>query len=232
MAHICPVYTMPTLPAQPYDYEIPDLQKVALIIIDMQRDFLEAGGFGDALGNDVEQVRSIIPTVKTLLETFRKHHLPIFQTVEGHQPDLSDCPASKLKRGKGNLTIGDVGTMGRILILGEEGNHIIPELAPLPGEIVIPKPGKGAFYRTDFESHLQARGITHLIITGVTTEVCVQTTMREANDRGYECLLVEDATASYFPEFKQATLEMVRAQGGIVGWTALAGKVIEMIESA
>jgi nicotinamidase-related amidase len=217
--------------AEPYEYEIPDLQKVALIIIDMQRDFLEKGGFGDALGNDVEQLRSIVPTVKLLLETFRKYHLPVFQTVEGHKSDLSDCPPAKLKRGKGNLKIGDASTMGRILILGEEGNHIIPELEPLPEEIVISKPGKGAFYKTDLQSHLQAKGITHLLIAGVTTEVCVQTTMREANDRGYECLLIEDATASYFPEFKQATLEMVRAQGGIVGWTAPAKNILGVIES-
>lgn len=218
--------------AEPYDYEIPDLPKVALLIIDMQRDFLEEGGFGAALGNDVGQLRSIVPTVKTLLDTFRRYHLPIFQTVEGHKPDLSDCPPSKLKRGKGSLKIGDSSTMGRILILGEPGNNIIPELEPLPGEIVIPKPGKGAFYRTDLESHLQAKEITHLIITGVTTEVCVQTTAREANDRGYECLLVEDATASYFPEFKQSTLEMIRAQGGIVGWTAPAKNVLEALDEA
>ncbi|MGB5975481.1 MAG: isochorismatase family cysteine hydrolase, partial [Nodosilinea sp.] len=116
--------------------------------------------------------------------------------------------------------IGDRGPMGRILVLGEPGNGIIPELAPLPAEVVISKPGKGAFYATELETHLKSQGITHLIIAGVTTEVCVQTTMREANDRGYECLLVEDATESYFPEFKRATLEMVRAQGGIVGWTS------------
>lgn len=217
---------MITIKAQPYDYEIPDLQKVALIIIDMQRDFLEEGGFGAALGNDVSLLRSIVPTVKNLLETFRHHQLLIFQTVEGHQPDLSDCPPSKLKRGNGSLKIGDRSTMGRILILGETGNQIIPELEPLPHEIVIPKPGKGAFYQTELQSHLQAKGITHLIFAGVTTEVCVQTTMREANDRGYECLLVEDATASYFPEFKQVTLEMVRAQGGIVGWTTTAENVL------
>lgn len=212
--------------AQPYDYEIPDLQQVALIIIDMQRDFLEAGGFGEALGNDVSQLQSIIPQLQSLLTTFRTLQLPIFQTVEGHNPDLSDCPPSKQKRGKSDLKIGDRGPMGRILILGEAGNSIIPELQPLPEEIIISKPGKGAFYNTDLESYLQAKNITHLLITGVTTEVCVQTTMREANDRGYECLLVEDATASYFPEFKQATIEMVRAQGGIVGWTGMTEDVI------
>jgi nicotinamidase-related amidase len=218
--------------AQPYNYEIPDLHQVALIIIDMQRDFLEAGGFGEALGNDVSQLQSIIPNVQSLLTTFRALQLPIFQTVEGHKPDLSDCPPSKQKRGNSGLKIGDRGPMGRILILGEAGNGIIPELQPLPEEIIISKPGKGAFYNTNLESYLQTQKITHLLITGVTTEVCVQTTMREANDRGYECLLVEDATASYFPEFKQATIEMVRAQGGIVGWTGMTEDVITALGSA
>ena len=217
--------------AQPYDYEIPDLQQVALIIIDMQRDFLEAGGFGEALGNDVSQLQSIIPQLQSLLKTFRTLQLPIFQTVEGHKPDLSDCPPSKQKRGNSDLKIGDRGPMGRILILGEAGNAIIPELQPLPEEIIISKPGKGAFYNTELESYLQTKKITHLLITGVTTEVCVQTTMREANDRGYECLLVEDATASYFPKFKQATIEMVRAQGGIVGWTGMTEDVITALTS-
>jgi nicotinamidase-related amidase len=219
------------IPAQPYDYEIPELSQIALVIIDMQRDFLEAGGFGEALGNDVSQLQSIVPNVQSLLTTFRTLQLPIFQTVEGHKPDLSDCPLSKQKRGNSDLKIGDRGPMGRILILGEAGNNIIPELQPLPEEIIISKPGKGAFYNTDLESYLQAKNITHLLITGVTTEVCVQTTMREANDRGYECLLVEDATASYFPEFKQATIEMVRAQGGIVGWTGMTEDVIKVLTS-
>lgn len=220
---------MVLISAQPYDYEIPDFQGVALLIIDMQRDFLELGGFGDALGNDVSQLQGIVPTVKQLLEAFRQQKLPVFHTIEGHQPDLSDCPPAKLNRGKGDLKIGDVGPMGRILILGEQGNNIIPELQPLDDEIVITKPGKGAFYRTQLESLLKKKGITHLIITGVTTEVCVQTTMREANDRGYECLLVEDGTASYFPEFKQATLEMLRAQGGIIGWTAISSSILQAL---
>lgn len=217
--------------AQPYDYELPVSSQVALVVIDMQRDFLEPGGFGDALGNDVMRLQAIVPTLKQLLEGFRSLGLPIIHTLECHQPDLSDCPPSKLKRGRGTLTIGDVGPMGRILIQGESGNGIIPELAPLPGEIVIHKPGKGAFYNTDLEQILQAHGVTHLFITGVTTEVCVQTTMREANDRGYECLMVEDCTESYFPEFKQMTLAMVRAQGGIVGWTSTAAEVLKALES-
>jgi nicotinamidase-related amidase len=195
----------------------------------MQRDFLEPGGFGEALGNDVSRLQAIVPTVKKLQETFRHLGLPIFQTVEGHRPDLKDCPPSKRERGKSALKIGDPGPMGRILVLGERGNAIIPELAPKPGEPVIEKPGKGAFYNTNLEFLLKTSNISHLIITGVTTEVCVQTTMREANDRGYECLLVEDATESYFPEFKQATLEMVRAQGGIVGWTGTAEAVLSTL---
>jgi len=213
------------IPALPYEYEVPGLSQLALVIIDMQRDFLEPGGFGEMLGNDVTQLGSIVPTLEELLDFCRQKGLTIIHTLEGHQPDLSDCPPSKRKRGKGSLTIGDEGPMGRILIRGEPGNAIIPELAPIAGEIVIPKPGKGAFYATELQAILQKRGITHLLFTGVTTEVCVQTTMREANDRGYECLLVEDCTASYFPKFKQATLEMIRAQGGIVGWTSSAQNI-------
>lgn len=213
------------IPALPYEYEVPGLSQLALVIIDMQRDFLEPGGFGEMLGNDVTQLGSIVPNLKGLLDFCRQKGLTIIHTLEGHQPDLSDCPPSKRKRGKGSLTIGDEGPMGRILIRGESGNTIIPELAPLAGEIVIPKPGKGAFYATELQEILQKRGITHLLFSGVTTEVCVQTTMREANDRGYECLLVEDCTASYFPKFKQATLEMIRAQGGIVGWTSSAQNI-------
>lgn len=212
--------------AQPYDYPLPPASGIALVIIDMQRDFLEPGGFGAALGNDVARLQTIVPTVQRLQTAFREMGLPIFQTVEGHQPDLSDCPPSKRDRGNNALKIGDRGPMGRILVLGEPGNGIIPELAPLPGETVIPKPGKGAFYNTNLEFLLKTHNISHLIIAGVTTEVCVQTTLREANDRGYECLLVEDATESYFPEFKAATLEMVKAQGGIVGWTTTADRVL------
>jgi biuret amidohydrolase len=216
-----------SITALPYPYDLPDdLNHLALVMIDMQRDFLEPGGFGAALGNDVARLQAIVPMLEKLLAAFRDRGLTVIHTQECHKPDLSDCPPSKITRGKGTLTIGDQGTMGRILVQGEPGNAIISQLAPLPGEIVIFKPGKGAFYSTPLQTILQERGITHLLITGVTTEVCVQTTMREANDRGYECLLVEDCTESYFPEFKQATLEMVRAQGGIVGWTAMADAVL------
>lgn len=220
---------MISISAKPYVYELPSLDRVALLIIDMQRDFLESGGFGEALGNDISQLQQIVPTVKQILDTFRDRGLSIFHTLEGHQSDLSDCPPSKLKRGKSQLKIGDLGKMGRILVLGEHGNDIIPELRPLHDEIVIPKPGKGAFYQTNLDSWLRKKGITHLIFTGVTTEVCVQTTMREANDRGYECLLVEDATASYFPQFKQSTIEMIRAQGGIIGWTTTSKQIIQAL---
>ncbi|MEO0986497.1 MAG: isochorismatase family cysteine hydrolase [Cyanobacteria bacterium J06639_14] len=217
---------MLNISAQPYDYTLPRDHNLALIIIDMQRDFLEPGGFGEALGNDVSQLQKIVPTVQRLQQTFRDRGWLIVQTVEGHPPDLSDCPPAKRDRGQSFFKIGDRGPMGRILVLGEPGNSIIPELAPKSDEVVIAKPGKGAFYATDLQTTLQTHKITHLIFAGVTTEVCVQTTMREANDRGYECLLVEDATASYYPEFKQSTLAMIRAQGGIVGWTATANQVI------
>jgi biuret amidohydrolase len=197
-----------------------DPATTALVIIDMQRDFIERGGFGDALGNDVSRLERIIPVAKELLAICRDEAMMIVHTREAHRPDLSDCPVSKRMRGAPRLRIGDPGPMGRILVAGEPGNEIIPELRPRRGELVLNKPGKGAFYATPLERELRAAGITHLIVAGVTTEVCVQTTMREANDRGFDCLLVEDATESYFPEFKKATLKMICAQGGIVGWTA------------
>lgn len=216
---------MPSVAAQPYDYTFP-ADGVALVLIDMQRDFVEPGGFGAALGNDVTLLQRIVPTVKRLLDGFRRARLPVIHTQEGHVPSLVDCPPSKRARGRGKTTIGDPGPMGRILVLGEPGCDFVGELRPAPGEIVLPKPGKGAFYGTDLDGILRRMKITHLMLGGVTTEVCVQTTMREANDRGYECLLIEDATESYFPEFKRATLEMVRAQGGIVGWTSTTEYVL------
>ncbi len=216
---------MSTIHAQPYDYTF-DKKRLALILIDMQRDFVEPGGFGAALGNDVTLLTPIIPTLTKLLRRFREEKLTVIHTKECHRPDLSDCPPAKLTRGGSALKIGDQGPMGRILIEGEPGNDFVPALKPLPGELVIAKPGKGSFHATRLDADLKKRGITHLLFTGVTTEVCVQTSMREANDRGYECLLVEDCTESYFPEFKKATLDMVRAQGGIVGWTATCNQVL------
>ena len=210
---------MVTVAAKPFPFSFAP-SEVALIVIDMQRDFVEPGGFGETLGNDVSRLQAIVPTVSRLIRLFRIADWPVIHTREGHKADLSDCPPAKRLRGNPSLRIGDQGPMGRILVRGEPGHGIIDEVAPLPGELVIDKPGKGSFYATALGDTLKARGITHLVVAGVTTEVCVQTTMREANDRGYECLLIEDATESYFPEFKAATLAMITAQGGIVGCTA------------
>jgi nicotinamidase-related amidase len=210
--------------ALPFAFDF-DRAQTALIVIDMQRDFIEDGGFGASLGNDVRPLQAIVPTVARLIDGARMAGLPVIHTRECHLPDLSDCPPAKRLRGKPSARIGDPGPMGRILIAGERGAEIVPALAALPGETVIDKPGKGAFHATPLMEVLTARGITTLLFAGVTTEVCVQTTMREANDRGFDCLLVEDATESYFPEFKAATLAMIRAQGAIVGWTATADQV-------
>lgn len=217
--------------AKPYPFRF-DPARVALVVIDMQRDFIEPGGFGDALGNDVARLGAIVPTVAKLIGLFRRRGWPILHTREAHLPDLSDCPPAKIRRGDAAIRIGDSGPMGRLLVRGEPGNQILPELAPLPGEMVVDKPGKGMFYATEVEQLLKAQGIEQLVFAGVTTEVCVQTSMREANDRGYECLLIEDATESYFPEFKQAALEMIRAQGAIIGWTAPLADLQTAVEQA
>ena len=210
---------MPDVAATPFNYRFAPAS-TALIVIDMQRDFIEPGGFGETLGNNVQLLAAIVPTVRELIGWCRTHGISVIHTREAHRTNLSDCAPAKRLRGDPKLRIGDSGPMGRILIDGEPGADIVAELLPLPSETVIVKPGKGAFYATALGDVLRIQGITHLLFAGVTTEVCVQTTMREANDRGYECLLVEDATESYFPQFKQAALEMIRAQGGIVGWTA------------
>lgn len=215
------------IPARPYDFAF-DPPRVALVVIDMQRDFIEPGGFGATLGNDVARLKAIVPTVAALIALFRRHGLPVIHTREAHAPDLSDCPPAKRLRGAPGLRIGEAGAMGRILIAGEPGNQILPELAPIPGEIAIDKPGKGMFWATGLHEMLTERGIAQLVFAGVTTEVCVQTSMREANDRGYECLLVEDATESYFPAFKAAAIEMIVAQGAIVGWAT----PLETLEAA
>src|SRR5262252_2698068 len=207
------------IPAEPYEFEF-DPQSTALMIIDMQRDFVEPGGFGEALGNDVSILRSTIAPTKAVLETARKLGLLIIHTREGHRPDLADCPPTKIVRGRGDKRIGDAGPMGRILVRGERGHDIVPELYPKPGEIVLDKPGKGAFYATDLELMLRNHGIKSLIVCGVTTEVCVNTTVREANDRGFECVVLSDCVGSYFPEFQKAALAMVKAQGGIFGWVS------------
>ncbi|MEM7024240.1 MAG: cysteine hydrolase [Pseudomonadota bacterium] len=202
---------------------------MALIVIDMQRDFIEPGGFGASLGNDVTRLQSIVPVVQRLIEGCRAAGVPVIHTRECHQPDLSDCPPAKRDRGSPALRIGEQGPMGRLLIRGELGSAIVPELTPMEGDIVIDKPGKGAFYATDLDSLLVSLRLSHLAFAGVTTEVCVQTTMREANDRGYHCLLLDDATESYFEEFKQATLEMIRAQGAIVGWTTSTDQLLSAL---
>ena len=222
---------MREIKADPFAFP-PKRDRIALIVIDMQRDFAEPGGFGESLGNDVSRITRIVPDVKRLIEGFRAAGLPIIHTMECHRPDLSDLPPAKRDRGDPTLRIGDVGPMGRVLITGEPGTAILPELAPIDGEVVIEKPGKGAFYATELGDVLKRKGITQLVFAGVTTEVCVQTTMREANDRGYECLLAEDATESYFPEFKQAAIAMIRAQGAIVGWTAHIDDILETISHA
>ncbi len=218
---------MPTLTrARPSPFTF-DVAHTALIVIDMQRDFVEPGGFGEALGNDVSLLTSIVPTVAHLIEHARDRGWLVVHTRESHAPDLSDCPDAKRLRGAPRARIGDMGPMGRILVRGEPGNAIVDAVAPITGEIVIDKPGKGAFDATRLGEELARCGITHLVFAGVTTEVCVQTSMREANDRGYECVLIEDATASYIPSFKTATIEMIRSQGGIVGWTATLADVLE-----
>jgi nicotinamidase-related amidase len=216
--------------AIPFPYEF-DVAKTALVLIDMQRDFIEPGGFGETLGNDVSLLEAIVPATRQALRAWREAGGLVVHTREAHKADLSDCPPAKRNRGNPTLRIGDEGPMGRILVAGEPGNQIIDALAPIDGELVVDKPGKGAFYATGLHELLQQRGVTHLLFGGVTTEVCVQTSMREANDRGYDSLLLEDCTESYFPAFKAATLDMVRAQGGIVGWTAPSTALLAALKS-
>jgi len=196
------------------------LERTALVIIDMQRDFLEPGGFGETLGNDVSLLKAAVAPLKAVLDAARAAGLLVIHTREGHRPDLSDAPPAKVERGSPSKRIGDDGPMGRILIRGEPGHDIIPELYPIAGEPVIDKPGKGAFYATDLDLTLKNCGIENLIVTGVTTEVCVNTTVREANDRGYRCIVLSDCCASYFPEFHEMGLKMIKAQGGIFGWVS------------
>lgn len=214
--------------AEPYPLEI-DIARSALVIIDMQRDFLEPGGFGAVLGNDVSLLAAAIEPIRAVLQAARQHGMLVIHTREGHRPDLSDAPPLKVERGDPATRIGAVGPMGRILVRGEPGHDIIPQLYPLPGEPVIDKPGKGAFYQTDLELMLRNRGIDTLMVCGVTTEVCVNTTIREANDRGFRCIALSDGCASYFPEFHAAGLAMIKAQGGIFGWVSDSKKAIAAI---
>jgi nicotinamidase-related amidase len=216
--------------AEPYAFEFSP-EACALLIIDMQRDFLEPGGFGAMLGNDVSRLRGAIEPNRALLSAWRARELPVIHTREGHRPDLTDLPPAKFVRGGGTTRIGDPGPMGRILVRGEPGHEIIDELKPEPGEPVIDKPGKGAFWATDLHAILQNRRIRQLIVTGVTTEVCVHTTVREANDRGYDCLVPEDCVASYFPEFHEIGLRMIKAQGGIFGWVSNSSRILAALSA-
>jgi nicotinamidase-related amidase len=216
---------MITIPAEPFPYSF-DPAHVALLLIDFQRDFVEPGGFGESLGNDVSHLRSAIEPTRAVLAAFRDRGWPVIHTREGHRPDLTDLFPAKRDRGNPSLRIGEEGPMGRLLVRGSAGHEIVPELAPRPGEVVVDKPGKGSFYATDLETILRALGITHLVVTGVTTEVCVQSTVREANDRGFESLILSDCTGSYFPEFHESALAMFRAQGAIVGWVSTSADLL------
>jgi biuret amidohydrolase len=219
------------LPARPFVFGLM-LPRAALVIIDMQRDFIEPGGFGASLGNDVTRLQAIVPAVRRVLQAWRAAGGLVVHTREAHAPDLSDCPPAKRQRGAPSLRIGDVGPMGRILVAGQPGSQIVAELAPVGDELVIDKPGKGAFYATPLHDELLRRNVSQLVFMGVTTEVCVQTSMREANDRGFDTLLLEDCTESYFAHFKQATIEMVVAQGGIVGWATHSDHVLSALQRA
>ena len=209
-----------------------DLDRTALVIIDMQRDFLEPGGFGETLGNDVSLLQRAVAPCKAVLDAARAAGMLVIHTREGHRPDLSDAPPAKVERGSPSLRIGAPGPMGRILIRGEPGHDIIPELYPIEGEPVIDKPGKGAFCETDLGLTLRNCGIDNLVVCGVTTEVCVNTTVREANDRGFRCIVLSDCCASYFPEFHAAGLAMIKAQGGIFGWVSASPHLLSAMDSA
>ena len=206
-----------------------DLARAAFIIIDMQRDVLEPGGFGAALGNDVSLLKAAVGPCRAVLAAGRALGLLVIHTREGHRPDLSDAPRLKVERGDPATRIGAPGPMGRILVRGEPGHDIIAELYPKSGEPVIDKPGKGAFYQTDLDLMLRNRGIETLLVGGVTTEVCVNTTVREANDRGYRCVVLADCCASYFPEFHAMGLAMIKAQGGIFGSVATSRSLLDAL---
>ncbi|HUM17763.1 MAG TPA: cysteine hydrolase [Candidatus Nitrosotalea sp.] len=220
-----------TIDAEPGAIAV-DPKRTALVMIDMQRDFLEPGGFGETLGNDVTLLSEAIAPCKALLDRARSAGMLVVHTREGHRPDMADAPRAKVERGVPRMRIGDPGPMGRILIRGEVGHDIVPALYPQPGEPVVDKPGKGAFYATDLHGILQNHDIEALIVCGVTTEVCVHTTVREANDRGYRCIVPGDCCGSYFPEFHEIGLRMIAAQGGIFGWVTDSKRVLAALGDA
>ena len=220
-----------TIDAEPAPQSV-DIGRTALVIIDMQRDFLEPGGFGAALGNDVARLKAAVAPCREVLAAARGAGLLVIHTREGHRPDLSDAPPLKVERGDPAMRIGAPGPMGRILVRGEPGHDIIPELYPVAGEPVIDKPGKGAFYQTDLELMLKNRSIETLLVCGVTTEVCVNTTVREANDRGFRCVVISDCCASYFPDFHDMGLKMIKAQGGIFGSVSASKPVLAALAAS
>ena len=217
--------------AEPYDFEF-DPKTTALVMIDFQRDFVYPGGFGESLGNDTSFLLKALPPAERVLTACRAAGIYVIHTREGHRPDLSDLPRAKYERGNPSIHIGDEGPMGRLLVRGSYGHDIVEEVYPIEGEPVVDKPGKGAFYATDMQTILQTQGIEKLVFCGVTTEVCVQTSVREANDRGYDSLVLSDCTGSYFPEFQKAALDMIKAQGGIFGWVSSSPKLLDALRGA